>query len=216
MFVLEKLLGDISIEVFKRDSLSQRPVAKPGTAREYYKLIGWDLLAEIFATHYKDCWLVNRGQLTQPSATGQLTIESAQAGFSRGETIVIRHSEKAHSGLNKIAREFAAGFAAPVDIQLYCTPEAQEGFDWHYDIEDVFVIQSSGQKEFSLRKNVALEKPSSVIIPKNLKELEALSEGPEFKCLLKAGDFLYIPAGYWHKARALTPSFHLSVGVRLP
>ena len=35
-------------------------------------------------------------------------------------------------------------FAAPVDVHLYCTPAGQPGFGWHYDAEDVFVLQTAG------------------------------------------------------------------------
>lgn|GEM_PF-2375840 len=35
----------------------------------------------------------------------------------------------------------------------------------------------------------------------------------EWRCWLKEGDWLYIPAGYWHKAQAVTESWHMSVGV---
>ena len=49
-------------------------------------------------------------------------------------------------------------------------------------------------------------------MPQNL-EFHKEKNKTEIHCWLKAGDWLYIPKGYWHKARALKDSFHLSVGV---
>src|SRR5205085_5069557 len=36
---------------------------------------------------------------------------------------------------------------------------------------------------------------------------------PVMRCMLHAGDWLYLPAGYWHCGRALDESVSLSVGV---
>jgi ribosomal protein L16 Arg81 hydroxylase len=39
---------------------------------------------------------------------------------------------------------------------------------------------------------------------------------PLMRCTLGAGDWLYLPAGYWHRAQAGAESISLSVGVRAP
>ena len=43
-------------------------------------------------------------------------------------------------------------FHAPVDIQVYLTPDQHQAFGWHYDLEEVFIIQVQGCKEYSLRQ----------------------------------------------------------------
>jgi 50S ribosomal protein L16 3-hydroxylase len=36
---------------------------------------------------------------------------------------------------------------------------------------------------------------------------------PVLRCNLRAGDWLYIPAGYWHRTLAVSESISLSVGI---
>ena len=137
-------------------------------------------------------------------------------GYVSGKTVLIRKAEKSHDAFAKIAQYFRTIFAAAVDIQLYATPSLCEGFDWHYDLEDVFVIQSSGEKVFNLRGNKAdldTLKAKPVEIPKTTDLLEQQMDTTELKFHLRAGDLLYIPAGYWHKARSIRDSFHISIGI---
>jgi 50S ribosomal protein L16 3-hydroxylase len=144
--------------------------------------------------------------------TGRLTTYEAKIGFSLGRTLLIRHAEQSHNAMAEIAAQFGTLFKKPIDIQLYATPKDTEGFDWHYDVEDVFVIQSSGEKEFRLLANTVTPRPLPMMTKKNIR-FSMEKKSPEIRCWLKAGDWLYIPAGYWHKAKAITDSYHLSVGV---
>lgn len=215
MSIIEELLSPIPFSDFEREYLFKKPFAVPAKALRFRKLIGWPLLFEIFSSGYNECWLPKAGRLPEDPklATGILKIEDAISAFEQeGRSVVVRHSERAHPELKAIAKDFADFFGDPIDIQLYATPPEQEGFDWHYDIEEVFVIQSSGEKEFRLRIPKVPPPLDRVTLPKTL-DFENDFIGPEIRCHLKAGDWLYIPAGVWHKARALTPSFHLSVGV---
>lgn len=207
-----EILSALDSTEFEREYLFKKPIAIPGAAIAYRQLIGWPLLLEVFQTNHNDCWLAKNGRLHELHDRTKLDFNSARAGFDVGYTVVIRHAELAHPKLKALAGEFEARFKQPIDIQLYGTPENEQGFDWHYDIEDVFVVQSFGSKEFRLRKNRNPLPESYSKIAKTI-SIEQEMEGPEIRCTLKAGDFLYIPSGFWHCAQALTPSFHLSVGV---
>lgn len=211
MSVLEPLLRPTTLETFERDVLFKEPYAAADTAIEYRRLIGWPLLFEIFATNHPDCWLAKRGKLLE-NPTGKVSPAEAITNFEeKGYSVVVRHAEQAHPKLKEIAAKFHDHFQDPVDIQLYATPAKEEGFDWHYDLEEVFVIQSIGEKEFFLRVPKASPRLDRVELPRVIDFQKDF--GPEIRCHLKAGDFLYIPAGVYHKARAITPSFHMSVGV---
>ncbi len=218
MAILEQILSPLTFTEFKRDYLFQKPFAAPATALEFRKLISWPLLLEIFANQNKEsgfnCWVARKGRLPDDPAltSGSLDFNRAHRAFDEGYTILVRHSEKAHPALAKIGLDFEEFFHDPVDIQLYVTPAGEEGFDWHYDLEEVFVIQSSGEKEFYLREPKVIPSLNRVELPEKI-DFANHFQGAEVRCHLKAGDVLYIPAGWWHKARALTPSFHLSVGV---
>ncbi|HEY8271523.1 MAG TPA: cupin domain-containing protein [Pseudobdellovibrionaceae bacterium] len=215
MTILEELISPLTFAEFQEKYLCRTPFAAPFKASRFRNLLSWSLLEEILSIGHPDCWLPRQGLLPTESALcqGILTMEQAYKGFSEGRTVVVRHAEKAQSQLREIAKDFAILFPGLVDVQLYFTPAGEEGFDWHYDIEDVFVLQSRGEKEFRLRPNTITPRPLPEILPKDL-HFELEPSRCEIRCLLKAGDWLYIPSGYWHKARAKTPSFHISVGVR--
>jgi ribosomal protein L16 Arg81 hydroxylase len=218
MAILNELLAPYSIGDFASGYFHKAPFAAPDKAARFRNLISWNLLNQIFESGHSDCWLAEQGRLpSEPSLlTGRLTLEQAARGYSEGRTIFIRHAERAHSALRAIGDDFESAFGCPIDIQIYVTPPGHEGFDWHYDIEDVFVIQSAGEKEFRLRQNRSPLPHYPIVIPNTHEELESHCIGPEVRCLLAAGDWLYIPAGHWHKARASSQSFHLSVGVLSP
>lgn len=214
MAILDELLKPMSTEEFKNSYYLRSLYASPSKALRFRKLITWPLLSDIFSSGHRDCWLPLRGRLpSEPDlSSGTLTVVQALNGFERGRTVLIRHSERAHPILRGVADDFQNHFGDPVDIQLYVTPPGGEGFEWHYDLEEVFVIQTSGEKEFYLR--IPKRRPSlkKVELPKCL-DFASEFEGGDIRCRLKAGDWMYIPAGVWHKARAITPSFHLSIGV---
>lgn len=168
----------------------------------------------MIAAQHTDSWLIHRGRLPKNSAlnTGRLSVLQAVFAYASGHTILLRHVEAGGKRFRDIAADFHHLFEKEIDIQIYGTPANEEGFDWHYDMEDVFVIQSQGRKEFRLIQNKRkYPRPHSELPARiNLKDESA---GPEIRCLLHAGDWLYIPAGWWHKARAIEDSFHFSVGV---
>lgn len=212
VIILEELLAPHSLQDFCETHLSREPYAAPFKAARFKNLINWELIESILTSKYDNCWLAQQGHLPDQKelSTGQLTPEQARENFKKGRTVLVRHAEKAHPVLEDIAQDFSRLFQAPIDIQLYCTPAGQEGFNWHYDLEEVFVIQTSGEKEFYLRKNTLSPRPR--FMPKDL-EFEKETNRTEIRCLLKEGDWLYIPSGFWHKAKAITDSFHMSVGV---
>lgn len=214
MKIIEELIEPYSLNEFTELYFCKTPFAAPFKASRFRSLLSWPLLESILSTGHGDCWLPQQGRLPEEKelSSGTLSLAQALLGFEAGRTILVRHAELVAPLLSDIAEDFRSSFQCPVDIQLYCTPAGGEGFDWHYDLEEVFVIQSVGEKEFRLKPNTLALRPLPNPLPKNL-HFEWERSPIEFRCLLKPGDWLYIPSGYWHKARALTPSYHFSVGV---
>lgn len=212
----ERLVLSVGYEHFKKHFFRQHPFVAHQAAPELRKLLGWPLLLQIFESRHQNCWLAHQGKLhpNENLNQGSLNLQEAMNAFEEGYTILVRHSEAAHPELKKIAQEFQQFFESDIDVQIFGTPELKQGFDWHYDSEEVFIIQSSGTKEFRLRKNRKSNPISFSKFPKNA-NLEEEMESSEMRIKLGPGDFLYIPAGYWHCAQALAPSFHLSIGVTL-
>jgi ribosomal protein L16 Arg81 hydroxylase len=126
----------------------------------------------------------------------------------------VRRAERYYPPLGNLAEEFRCAFQAPIDVHFFCTPPAAEGFGWHYDVEDVFILQTQGSKSYRLRKNTVNPWPLVETTPDDLTYEAERSLAME--CRLHAGDWLYIPPGYWHTTQAEEMSISLSVGVMSP
>lgn len=130
---------------------------------------------------------------------------------SEGYTVGIRHAQHHHQGLEALASQFAERFKAPVDIHLYRTPAGQHGFGWHYDAEEVFVLQTEGSKTWWLKKNTVHPWPLLDAIPQDQRFEREVMGAVRYD--LRPGDWLYVPSGYWHRTSAVTDSCSLSIGL---
>jgi ribosomal protein L16 Arg81 hydroxylase len=210
--VLARLLGDFPASRFLEEFYFRLPFPRPGGVAGVAPPIGWDLVRRILESPNPDVLMASRGQ---PSVIAcHPTFESYKEQYDRGFTIAIRNAQRHDADLARLADEFHQDFLAPVNIHLYCTPAGEHGFGWHYDVEDVFVLQTEGAKVYSLRKNTVHPWPVLETMPRDLRFED---EGtPVFTCRLEAGDWLYIPAGWWHIAKTETESKSLAVGLMSP
>ena len=173
---------------------------------------GWSVVESMLAQTDADVLVVKEGRRWEGNGTP--SPDEARRLFDDGHTILVRHAERRHAEIAELAAGFGRDFAADIDVHLYCTPANQHGFGWHYDAEDVFIVQTAGSKEYSLRKNTVNPWPVVEALPHDMRyEREIM---PLSKCLLAAGDWLYIPHGYWHKAEARAAAFSLAVGILSP
>lgn len=131
--------------------------------------------------------------------------------FSEGCSFVVREAERHDAGIRAIADSFERDMGGLVTIQVFVTPPGHFGFGWHYDCEDVFIAQTAGVKEYVLRENTVNPEPTIDAMPSDMQFERENSQ--LVACTMAAGDFLYIPRGWWHMGRATEPSLGLSVGV---
>jgi ribosomal protein L16 Arg81 hydroxylase len=124
----------------------------------------------------------------------------------------VRFAEKSDKKLNDLAQDFAKSFKTEVDIQLYCTPEGHNAFGWHYDVEEVFILQCQGSKHYTIRPNTIHPNPLVKSIPQD-QGYEAEKSTTAIQVTLEEGDWLYIPSGWWHRAETKRESMHISIGL---
>lgn len=213
--ILDELLGTIPRATFREEHYLRLPFALSGGAAAFRSLATWDTITQLAGNADADVMIVRRGERW----TGKIPVAPADARtlFAEGYTLLARHAERNDAPLAELAElaaRFRQEFAAPVDVHLYATPGNDHGFGWHYDAEDVFILQTEGSKEYSLRKNTVNPWPLVETLPRDMRYERELM--PLMKCRLDAGDWLYIPNGYWHRAEALTDSISIAVGVLSP
>lgn len=210
--ILDRLLGDVSPAEFIENFFLRQPFSLSARAMPWAALGDWSTLETILASPGADVLVAKQGQRWPGERTP--TFAEARELFLDGHTVLVRHAERHAPGIAQLAADFEADFRAPVDVHLYYTPAEQRGFGWHYDAEDVFILQAAGEKEYSFRKNTVNPWPLVETLPDNMRyEREIMPLG---RCLLSAGDWLYLPHGWWHQAEARGESVSLAVGVLSP
>jgi ribosomal protein L16 Arg81 hydroxylase len=211
--VIELILAGLTPKQFLDQYFTRLPCTKAGAAAGFTSFAGWTAVEAILAKPGVDGFLAKEGAMWEG---GRLPpFPEVKTRFDDGHTLVIRNAEKHDAELARIAGGFHRDFEAEVNIHVYCTPPQRSGFGWHYDPEDVFILQTHGAKEYQLRKNTVNPWPLLAQMPKDLRyELESM---PLWSCVLRPGDWLYIPTGWWHSARGVEgDSITLAVGLMTP
>lgn len=194
---------------FKTSQYGRAPFAVPGGAKRAARLLTWPVLGQVTAAPGRDVLVARNGVLRR--GTDPETLEQARALFEDGWTVAYRDAHRWDLALAELARAFSADLGGSCAIQLYATPQDRFGFNWHYDAEEVIILQTSGVKEYFFRPNTVNPRPRIDAMPKDMqyeREKSLL-----YACTLQAGDWLHLPAGWWHKAEARRDSFSISAGL---
>jgi 50S ribosomal protein L16 3-hydroxylase len=206
---LQTLLADVPLSRFVADHYYRLPYSLAGTARPFCELGSWETLTPILAQDAADIFICRRNE--QYAGPQPRTAEDARRLTEEGYTLLVKHAERHDQRLADVAAAFERDLGAPVNIHMYCTPGGQYGFGWHYDAEEVFIVQTTGRKEYSLRKNTVNPWPIEETLPADMHyEREIM---PLVRCELSAGDWLYIPSGYWHMGQSRETAISLAIGV---
>ena len=115
------------------------------------------------------------------------------------------------------AQDLAADLGHPVQVNAYVTPPQNRGFDDHYDVHDVFVVQVTGEKHWQVRPPVVESPLRDQPWTDRRDAVRLAAEGPPtIDAVLAPGDCLYVPRGWLHSATALGgTSIHLTMGVHV-
>jgi 50S ribosomal protein L16 3-hydroxylase len=196
---IQCIFGDVPLAKFIDEYLHRLPFSLVGSATVACGLGTWDAVGAMLGPPEGDVLAVREGRWYEGPPITELSV--VRALVDEGHTVFIRHAERHHPGLAELATAFETTFLGPVNIHVFVTPAGAPGFSWHYDAEDVFIIQTQGAKEYSLRKNTVNPWPVEETLPADMQyEREVM---PLMRVQLRAGDLLYIPCGYWHKAEAI-------------
>jgi len=139
--------------------------------------------------------------------------EALAAQYADGATLVLQSVHRMHPPVARFCRELAAELGHPTQCNAYLTPGGRhQGFDYHHDTHDVFVLQVSGRKRWIVYEPVvrlplaSQPQAGAHLVPAGAEALLDVE--------LEAGDALYLPRGYVHAALTTDEdSVHLTVGV---
>jgi hypothetical protein len=135
--------------------------------------------------------------------------------FASGATIVLQGLHRIWPPLIEFSQALAADLGHPVQVNAYVTPPQSRGFDDHYDVHDVFVLQVDGEKRWRVHEPVHTAPLRDQPWTDHRVAVEAAAgTEPAIDVVLRPGDCLYLPRGHLHAATALgETSTHLTFGV---
>ena len=144
-----------------------------------------------------------------PYAALSPNVSTIRTALAEDYTVVINNLERKSIRVAEFCRNVEKNLYFNAIVNLYFTKANTQGLNYHYDTEDVFILQLEGNKEWRIY-DVRAELPLT----------DGLYEQPDcdsshFQTFeLCPGDVLYIPRGFVHEARALEhDSLHLTVTV---
>ena len=144
-------------------------------------------------------------------------VDSAKvlAQLGSGATVVLQGLHRLWPPLINFVRDVVDDIGHPVQANAYITPPNNRGFDFHYDVHDVFVLQVSGRKRWVVHEPVHPHPlPSQPWTQHRDQIAEHVTDDAVIDTVLSEGDALYLPRGWVHAAQALdTTSIHLTIGV---
>ena len=161
----------------------------------------------------RDCYLGSAGFGAE--MPDQIDSAKVLGQFASGATIVLQGLHRLWPPLIDFVRQVVDDLGHPVQANAYVTPPTSRGFDAHYDVHDVFVLQVAGQKRWIVHEPVHTHPlPSQPWTRHRAAIGDRVTADPVVDTVLSAGDALYLPRGWVHSAHALeTTSIHLTIGV---
>jgi lysine-specific demethylase/histidyl-hydroxylase NO66 len=168
----------------------------------------------------KEGTVLSPGAYTAPGGFGaevgdQVSSDKVLAEFAAGSTIVLQGLHRLWPPLIDFTRRLIDDIGHPSQVNAYVTPASSRGFDPHYDVHDVFVLQISGEKHWRIHAPVHLDPLRDQPWSDHRAEVEeAAKRAPVIDAVLRPGDALYLPRGWIHSAEALgETSVHLTIGM---
>jgi hypothetical protein len=216
---------------FADDYWAKRPLLTTAAelGRDFSDLLGRDDVDELvssralrtpFVRMAKEGDVLAPARYTAPGGFGaevadQVSSEKVLAEFAGGATLVLQGLHCTWTPIAEFARDLAAELGHPCQVNAYITPASSRGFDPHYDVHDVFVLQIYGQKHWTIHEPVHPDPLRDQPWTDHREAVAARASGtPAIDATFEPGDVLYLPRGWIHSATALGGiSIHLTVGV---
>lgn len=215
---LDALLAPMSSDEFFTSHCSKLFCHVSGTPEKFAALLPWADLNRILELHTlrpSQLELVKSGMPVDPRSyteyrtregwvVPRVKVKEFTNQLREGATLVLSHIHEMYLPLMVLAESIERRFRAPSGINIYAAWREIHGFGVHRDKHDVFIAQVSGRKQWRLYGSTAAteSKPPREHV---------------WEDVLKPGDLLYIPRGWWHAAAPLNePSLHLSISVENP
>lgn len=143
-------------------------------------------------------------------------IMRVQELIARGATVVLNYVDTLVPGIRGTATAVGSAVGAPISVSLFASWQKVQGYNVHFDTQNVFALQVVGRKTWKIFANREEN-------PARIPGFDSTSVSPEeadkrkgpllLEVTLAPGDLLYVPPGFYHQALAETDaSVHVGYG----
>ncbi len=151
-------------------------------------------------------------QVLQPDA------KLVQGWIAKGASVVMNDVDSLTPGLASVSSALEAAGLGKSQANVYISWQSHKAFRTHYDTHDVWAVQVEGEKTWNIWEGRA---PWPIAHPLFKGQTQAHHDEARGKLrgtvLMKPGDLLYLPRGWYHDALAEAPaSVHIAYGVHAP
>lgn len=138
-----------------------------------------------------------------------------KAFLGMGASLVANRVHAVSPEIRAVARVLEEKFTASVGANVYCSFQNVQAFKTHFDLHEVFAVQTEGEKVWNVYEARA-DNPVSPLPPGEETERLLINTRGKllFQAHMKPGDLIYLPRGQYHDALASSDaSLHVTFNV---
>lgn len=222
---LEKLIEPLAIGDFFQRYWGQSFIHVRGEATKFSHLLPWTELNQILQ-HYPlqpDRIKLVKSSRTVPYAEFLGVSNTARGWYlvkaneltnllREGATLILNSVDDFYAPIRDLTTALERIFRIRISANMYAGWRTSNGFDLHFDDHDAMILQVAGNKRWRIYEPT-YEYPFS----EHLAIAQKPETAPVWDDIFRAGDFFYIPRGWWHVAFPMNePCLHLTIGFRNP
>src|SRR5262245_30939691 len=219
MLSFEWLIDPVAPKAFLSDYYERKPLLIEGRDPAKFSSL---LSVEAIDRHlsgssptHPEVFLVDAARELKPTdyafpESGRIDLPRVYQLFQSGATISVRQLHERVVPLAALCRAMEHVFSSHFQTNIYLSPRDAQGFKTHFDSHDVFVLQVSGSKHWTLCDTL-IELP---LRGQGFDPDKHIPGPPTREFTIHAGDVFYCPRGLFHAARATNEvSLHITLGL---
>src|SRR3569833_2415066 len=223
MLDFDSVIAPLSRDKFLRDHWNKAFVRMQGAADRFRGLFGWDELNAVLEQHRLTpprILLYKNGQASDPAryitpphlGTSRLDSGGLAVCLAEGATLILNDAQEISPKLRELMQLFQDALHTDTYANLYAGWHVQKAIDLHWDPQDSINLQLAGRKRWAVYKPTRLSP-----LEDDVEKPAPPTTDPVWEGVLKEGETLYIPRGWWQVVHPLNePSQHLTVSLTPP
>jgi ribosomal protein L16 Arg81 hydroxylase len=213
----DRLIAPVERDRFLREFWTRKAVHLEDAGRAFDDVFGWEALNAVLSARDLTFPKIKVSRNDQPvppekfTTDGLVDVQTVLALFREGASVGITGADSDWPPLRAVVEAVYDALLESVHTNVYLSPPNTQGFQCHFDLHEVFVLQVEGTKHWRVFAPTIEPPPVESWRPQDAPGTDAK---PYIDVVLRKGDVLYVPRGHWHYAVAQeSTSIHVTVGV---